>query len=141
MFVKPAVGWKRFTGFVATVADDPRFQGASKRNPVWTSEPIELVSEWRAYVAHGKILAIAFADHGGDSTRKPDENVIQAAVAALGKAGEAPAGYAIDFGVDRHGSTVLVEVNDGFSLGAYDNVDAATYWTVIAARWTELLTI
>lgn len=50
----------------------------------------------------------------------------------------APSAYAIDFGVLDTGETALIVVNDGFSVGAYDDVDAGTYWDVIAMRWQEL---
>lgn len=139
VFVKPAKGWKRFTGFVAQVPDDPRFNGASRRDPVWTSSTLDLLSEWRVYVVRGSIRAIKFADYGGLRTVTPDESEIHQAVTTLVQAGHAPAGFAIDFAVDSLGRTVLVEVNDGFSLGAYDDIDGAVYWDVIAARRSELL--
>lgn len=139
VFIKPAKGWKRFTGFVTQFSDDPRFNGVSKSAPVWTSEPVALVSEWRAYVAHGEVLAIKFADQGGDRTIVPDEALIRQAVAQLTNAGQAPAGFVIDFGVDTAGRTLLIEVNDGFSFGAYGELDAQTYWAVTVARWVELI--
>jgi len=139
MFIKPAKGWKRFTGFVIQHPDDPRLIGISKNLPVWISQPISLVSEWRAYVAHGSVLAIKFVDHGGDRRMMPDVISIQEAVAKLVDARQAPAGFVIDFGVDIDGRTILVEVNDGFSFGAYDDLDSNTYWTVTVARWYELV--
>ncbi|MMZ69751.1 hypothetical protein D1872_326510 [compost metagenome] len=51
----------------------------------------------------------------------------------------APAGYAVDFGVLSTGQTALVELNDGFSIGAYDGIEAGLYWEVIQARWQELI--
>jgi len=141
MFVKPAKGWKRFTGFVARFPDDVRFNGASRSAPVWVSEPIALASEWRAYVAHGSILSVTFVDQSGDRHASPDSDVIRDAVTALVESGAAPAGFAIDFGVDVAGQTMLVEVNDGFSIGAYDDLDAESYWTVTDARWRQLMVI
>jgi hypothetical protein len=139
VFVKPANGWKRFPGFVVEFGSDHRFNGASKNTPVWVSEPVEFVSEWRAYVAHGVILDICFADHGGDRLVTPDTKSIHDAVARLVSNKFAPAGFVIDFGVTKAGVTALVEMNDGFSFGAYDGVSADVYWKVTAARWFELL--
>ncbi len=139
LFVKPAKGWKRFTGFIAEFPDDPRFNGFSANAPVWTSEVIRLVSEWRAYVAYGSVLAILATPDSGDQTIKPDVAVIEEAVRQLVLAGEAPAGFVIDFGVNTAGSTIRVETNDGFSFGAYGGLDAKTYWTVTEARWHELV--
>jgi hypothetical protein len=139
VFIKPAAGWKKFTGFVADFADDYRFRGVSRNVPVWVSEPMAFVSEWRAYVADGKVLDLRFADHGGDRGVNPDEDVVKAAVAELVRAGRAAAGFVIDFGVTTDGRTALIEMNDGFSFGAYDGVSAETYWRVTAARWRELV--
>lgn len=139
VFVKPALGWKKFTGFVVEFADDYRFGGVSKNVPVWVSEPLQFVSEWRAYVAHGEVLDVRFADHGGERSAEPDFAAIREAVHQFGHAGRAPAGYVIDFGVTADGRTALVEVNDGFSFGAYDGISAEVYWAVTAARWQELV--
>jgi hypothetical protein len=140
IFIKPAKGWKRFTGFVTQDPDDPRFNGASRNAPVWTSEPIDILSEWRAYVVRGQVCAIAFADHGGDRHAVPDDMAIRMAVDALRRAGDPPAAFVIDFGVDRAGRTVLIEMNDGFSFGAYEGVDASLVWEVTVTRWFEAVT-
>ena len=139
LFVKPAADWKRFTGFVAEYADDYRFAGVSRRLPVWVSEPVNFVSEWRAYVANHALRAVKFADHGGNREARPDEGAIAQAVAALAAAGQAPAGYVVDFGVLDTGQTALVELNDGFSFGAYDGLDAEILFDVLNARWRELI--
>ncbi|MBA9846830.1 ATP-grasp domain-containing protein [Ralstonia pickettii] len=138
LFIKPADGWKRFTGFVAEFADDPRFNGQSKSRPVWISNPVRFASEWRAYVADGELLELRFADLGGDRTIQPDGGLIRDAVGALTVEGRAPAGYVIDFGVLDTGETALIEMNDGFSFGAYDGVSPETYWKVVVLRWQEL---
>lgn len=139
LFIKPARGWKRFTGFVAEFGTDYRLNGVSKNAPVWVSEPLEFVSEWRAYVVDGRVLAIKFADYGGDRCIEPDGAEIREAVARLVQAKLAPAGFVIDFGVTPSGATALIEMNDGFSFGAYDSVDAQVYWSVTVARWFELI--
>jgi hypothetical protein len=48
LFLKPADGWKRFTGFVAEFGDDYRFNGAAGSKPAWISDPVRFLSEWRA---------------------------------------------------------------------------------------------
>jgi len=136
LFIKPAASWKRFTGFVPASVDDPRFNGASDMAPVWVSEVVRFVSEWRAYVADDTLLDVRFAEHGGDRSALPDRAVIENAVQTL--AGVAPAGYVIDFGVLDSGQTALVEVNDGFAFGAYDGVSAEVYWKVTVRRWRQL---
>lgn len=137
LFVKPA-GWKQFTGFVPVGSDDYRFNGASNWIPVWISEPVKFVSEWRVYVAADVILDVRFCDHGGDREVKPNMDVITGAIMALSIWG-APQGYVIDFGVLSTGETALVEMNDGFSFGAYDGLPAETLWVVLLNRWNELI--
>lgn len=140
LFVKPADGWKRFNGFVTNDPRDMRFNGASANGAVWVSEPVEFVSEWRAYVAMDRVLDVRFSDHGGERGAAVDRGVIEDAVQLLGKSGEAPAGYVMDFGVLKDsGKTALIEVNDGFSFGAYDGVPAEVYWDVSVGRWAELV--
>jgi hypothetical protein len=139
VFIKPADGWKRFTGFVAEFADDYRFNGVSRAKPVWVSDPVRFVSEWRAYVADNAVMDVRFADHGGDRDAKPDISVIREAVALLAEHPATPAGYVIDFGVLDTGETALIEMNDGFSFGAYDDVTPEAYWSVTVSRWQELV--
>lgn len=137
LFVKPA-DWKRFTGFVAEFSTDYRFNGVGNSTPVWASEPVNFISEWRVYVADDVILDTRFADFGGDRTIEPDMKVICEAVELLAK-NKAPRGYVVDFGVLDTGETALVEMNDGFSFGAYDGVPAHVVLAVTVHRWTELI--
>lgn len=139
LFIKPADGWKRFTGFVAEFGDDYRFNGASASKPVWISDAVTFVSEWRAYVVDGEVIDVRFADHGGDRTVEPNLDVINKAVSALYQAGLAPNGFVIDFGVLDTGETALIEMNDGFSFGAYDDLPPETYWAVTVKRWMQLV--
>lgn len=139
LFIKPADGWKKFTGFVADDPHDIRFNGVSSSVAVWISEPVCFVSEWRAYVANNQLRDVRFVDYGGNRSAKPDMSVINDAVSRLAASQSAPSGYVMDFGVlAQCGSTALVELNDGFSFGAYDGLSAETYWAISVARWAEL---
>lgn len=69
----------------------------------------------------------------GDWSASFDPSIIENAVAAYSSA---PAGYGMDFGVTEDGHTLLIEVNDGFSLGSYGHeyhVDAR----LLSACWSE----
>lgn len=137
LFIKPA-HLKRFTGFVTCDSMDPRFNGVSDSIPVWVATPVQWLSEWRSYVYHGAVLCTKPAP-GADKSIIPDFAVIYAAVEQLSDEG-APDGYAIDFGVLATGETALVEMNDGFSIGAYgDRMKPNDYWSVITARWWQLI--
>lgn len=56
----------------------------------------------------------------------------------LHSADQAPAAFAIDFGVLTDGQTALVELNDGFSIGTY-GLSGELYADFTAARWAELV--
>ena len=49
----------------------------------------------------------------------------------------APIGYGADWAVAADGRTVLVEVNDGFSLGNY-GVPGHLYTALLQCRWRQL---
>lgn len=107
----------------AHIADD---------EPVDCAEPIDLVSEFRCFVLRGDPLDLR--PYKGDSLVFPDPAVIREAVAAYE---DAPMGYAVDFGVTRDGRTVVVEVNDGYAVGAY-GLAPLYYAELITARWDEI---
>jgi hypothetical protein len=139
MFIKPARGWKRFTGFVLENPDDFRVLNVSRSTPVFASQPVRFVSEWRVYVVGVEIQAIKFCDFGGDRAITPSVEVIQDAVLRIAERPLASAGYVVDFGVLDSGETALIELNDGFAFGAYDDLDAEVYVAVASARWRQLM--
>ncbi len=137
VFIKPDRRWKRFTGFVVETPNPPELYGVARHETVWCSEPVSFRSEWRCYVVRGEIRFVGFSDFGGNRLHsiEPNHDEMHRAVAAYRNA---PSAYAIDFGVLSSGETALIEANDGFSVGAYDGVPAATYFDMVATRWQEL---
>lgn len=101
---------------------------------VLVSEYITFVSEWRCFVRHGQILDLC--RYQGDVFRYPDAKVVKEAVADHSRV--APAGYGIDFGVLTDGRTVLVEVNEGYSLNPY-GLESMEYAELLEARWLQLM--
>lgn len=81
----------------------------------------------------GTVRAVSY--YAGDPLRFPEATVLRMAVAAY-RSG--PAGYGADFGVTEGGRTVLVEVNDGFSLG-HGGMVADDYARLLLARCGELV--
>jgi hypothetical protein len=134
VFMKPAKRWKLFTGFVVDSPNPPQLHAISRREPVWCSEVVTFLSEWRVYVIRGEIQFIGHSPFGGDEAQEINPFVASHAVRDY----RGPAAYAIDFGVLDNGVTALIEVNDGFSVGAYDDIPAATYFDFVATRWKEL---
>ena len=137
VFVKPRSRSKRFTGCVLEPGVDfHQIAGVSRAEPVWCSTPVEWVSEYRAYVVGSKIVSVDW--YSGDKSRPVDQREVERALSCLDAAGQSYAGYGIDFGVLADGVTALVEMNDGFSLGAY-SIGAESYTDLILARWSELM--
>jgi hypothetical protein len=135
IFVKPLREAKLFTGHVIRDWPDLIASAACDSNlPVLAQEPVSFISEWRVYVRYGQILgAGAYKD---DPLVFPDARVVRAAIAEY-EADAAPAGYGIDFGITDDGRTLLVEVNDGHSLGNY-NLRPVEYAKLLQARWDEM---
>jgi len=137
VFVKPAQRQKNFTGRVFSSMDDLWYIGdVSRRQEVWCSDVVRWLSEFRVYVIDDDIVGI---DHyAGDAEAALDQGVIESAVVAYRNNGDAPTAYGIDFGLLDTGETALVEVNDGYSLGAY-SIAARPYTDLLVRRWAELL--
>jgi len=137
IFIKPAGRRKCFTGFVL---EDQKglyaTHSISKNEPIFCSELVHWLSEYRVYVVDGNIQEI---DHyAGNPDITLDVDCVQEAIQTLENSGESFAGYAIDFGVLATGETALVEMNDGFSIGAYD-ICAQKYTKMLMHRWRELM--
>ena len=138
-FVKPADGWKRFTGRVLHDLHEAHAQQVSVNQPVWWSEPVAFQSEWRAYCAEGFVLDLQRCPHTAPDGPTVDGVEVAAAASALYRSRPDLRGVVIDFGTLGDGRTSLIEVNDGFSFGAYGTVLAEVVWRVWAARWPGLI--
>lgn len=133
VFVKPVEG-KKFTGKVIRTPKDLIGLGSSFENAaVICSEVVDIVAEWRVYVRYGEILGVK--QYYGDWEQHLDPEVVKNCIAAY--EAEAPAGYGIDFGVTKAGKTILIEINEGYSLAAYGLSDLS-YAKLLAARWAEI---
>lgn len=130
-FVKPKQ-LKRFTGRMLYDYDRFQFNGASLRSPVWISDPVTWLGEWRCYIVRGEVVGVR--PYSGDETAPLDLEVVQAAADAYT---DAPWGHALDFGVLSTGQTALVEANHGYSLGSY-GLDPQLYLDVLVAYWEWL---
>lgn len=133
VFVKPMHSSKKFTGRLVRGMNDLIGCGDQQEDTqVWCSEPVNFVSEWRCFVRYGQILDVR--PYRGDWRQHFDYRIIEQAVKAYENA---PKGCALDFGLTDKGQTLLVEVNDGYSLGAYGLI-SVMYAKLLSARWAEL---
>jgi adenylate kinase family enzyme len=142
-FIKPAEDAKAFNGEEATreelAALRARFPASF---PVLCTEKVDIVCEYRVYVASGRVLAACHCPHPGCERAPLDMAVVEGAVATLEESGEALRGYAIDFCIMKKDSaliTSLLEVNDGAMTGFYEGVSDTDFAAMVEARWAELL--
>lgn len=132
LFIKPKQG-KRFTGFVCSKETDIAGRFSPEEDiPVYCSEIRTILTEWRCFVRYGEILDIRrYKGELGTVYSLPKVRKMTAAYS------DAPAAYALDIGLTSEGDTVIVEVNDGYSLGSY-GLDPLLYAKLLSARWAEL---
>jgi hypothetical protein len=135
LFVKPRDVHKAFNGHVLSAFRDliPTAQQPDDLT-VWASEVIEFVSEWRYFVRRHEVIGVGH--YQGDPFIHPDVSIVRAAVARYRD--EASSAYGIDFGVANDGRTLLVEVNDAYSLG-HIGLRPVPYTNMLEDRWVELM--
>jgi hypothetical protein len=132
VFLKP-FQHKAFTGFIyrGPTREAVRTSLLSDEDPVWCSEVVNFVSEYRVYVKDGEILGAYL--YKGDWSHALDRWTVEGAVRAYKSS---PRAYSLDFGITQ-GYTRLVEANDSFALGNY-GLPSPLYAQMIEARWEEL---
>ena len=132
IFVKPVTG-KLFDGHVASSFRDLiRTSGLAPETPVWWSDVVEFRGEYRGYVCNGEL--VGFGHYKGDFRLPVDFAPVEAAIQEWDAL---PRGCSMDWGVTSDGRTLLIEVNDGYSLGCYGLLPV-TYAHLLASRWQEM---
>ncbi|WP_294205010.1 ATP-grasp domain-containing protein [uncultured Chryseobacterium sp.] len=133
IFIKPKTETKLFAGKI--VADEKDFLGIisdDRDTEIWCSELMNFKTEWRCFIRYGEILDIRRYKGAWDTAL--DVKTVQSALEAFTSR---PRAFAMDFGLNNNNETVLVEVNDGHSLGTY-GISALNYAKFLSARWSEL---
>ncbi|WP_153799354.1 ATP-grasp domain-containing protein [Foetidibacter luteolus] len=133
VFIKPKGVLKQFSGRVVRgTADLIGTSNYEFDTPIWVSEPVNFVAEWRAFVRYGEVLDVR--RYKGHWKYGYDHKVIEAAVKAFC---DAPKAYALDFGLTADGRLLVVEANEGHSIGSY-GLFYVDYAKLISTRWCEL---
>ena len=91
-----------------------------------------ILTEWRCFVRYGQILDIR--RYKGELGLVYSLQEVKQMVATYT---DAPAAYSLDIGLTAEGETIIIEVNDGYSLGIY-GLDPLLYAKLLSARWAEL---
>lgn len=134
IFVKPYSKLKEFLSGVIQRESSRRdlFNDVPDESLVLTSEVIEMEAEYRGFVKRGKLVGLKH--YRGDFRLYPDFKVIDECISQYKTA---PAAYTIDFAVTNKNETVLIECNDGWSVGSY-GLDGEIYADFLLTRWVEL---
>jgi hypothetical protein len=135
-FIKPSDQNKLFTGkLINGIGDLVSIGHPGKDFEIYCSEPISFISEARWIVKYGKIMD--FRRYKGSWKPNFDIDLVEE---CIGNYSSNLNGYAIDFGVTKTGKTILVEVNEGYSLGAY-GLFSVDYAKLLSARWYQLMNL
>lgn len=135
LFIKPVHEHKAFTGKVVRqghAEDLGCIASLPDDFPLWRCGAVWFKSEYRFFVYRGEVVGVGH--YKGSPTVFPDGNTVRKMARQWT---EAPVAWCLDVGVDQHGNTALVEVNDGHSMGDY-GLYPALYARLLEARWCEL---
>lgn len=115
IFIKPVAGGKLFTGTVINGIKDFRAcSGVPEDTEIWCSDAVNFVSEYRCFIRYGEILGVKH--YKGDPFVAVSKAVLDNIIVDYKNA---PNAYSIDLGTTDKGQTLLVEVNEGYSIGSY----------------------
>lgn len=105
--------------------------------PVWISEPVQWVSEYRYYIMESQSIGRARYDHvESDNAPEPDIGVVKQCIDDLGISHP----YALDMGVLASGEAAMVEVNDAWAIGLYGGaMKPQDYVRFLVTRWAGLI--
>lgn len=132
-FIKPKEG-KKFDGRVVSTFKDLIACGSQLESvPIWCSEVVNIVAEWRCFVRYNTIIDARH--YKGDWRAQFDYNVPEQALALLQNP---PAAFSIDVGLTNTGKTIVVELNDGYSIGGY-GLSSTEYAKLLSARWYQMV--
>jgi hypothetical protein len=131
VFIKP-VQHKEFTGMVWYNRPEDRRKIVTQPDDVevWISDLVYFRAEYRCYILNNVILDVRI--YKGDWSLAPNRKIVEDSVALMAMVHQAPAAYCLDWGVDEEGRTLLVEMNEGYSMGHY-GLNPALYARMITA--------
>ena len=142
-FVKP-VRSKVFTGkIISSISDLVGCGNYSEDYDVLVSEPLDICAEWRCFILYDEIVDVRPYGLLLDRNRKSykyhyDFKVLDSMLEAFISWEERPMACSLDICVTKDGQTLLVEINDAYSLGCY-GLASVFYAKLISARWSQLL--
>ena len=148
-FVKPTA-IKSFTGNVKSHLEAEAPASISDDTTVWISEAVPFGAEFRFYIQDliggGKIVGWSRYDDSNMQCPEPDFGLVEAVMKELEEGG-APGAYTVDIGWRPDlNCYCLVELNDAWALGLYENTDPQSvpptrqqYADMLVSRWRQIV--
>ncbi len=135
VFIKPCAPLGKLFGghVVARFRDLIETASFPDETPVWWSDALQLRGEFRGFVLRGEL--VGWRHYFGDFRCAADFSRVEA---ALTQWSTRPIACAMDWALTGEGETVLVEVNDAYSLGCY-GLAPHLYAPMLAQRWREIV--
>ena len=140
--LKPIRG-KAFVGkIISSISDLVGCGNCYENYEVLVSEPLDICAEWRCFITYDRIVDVRPYGVLLDPKRKSymyhyDAKVLEAMLESFNKWEERPAACSMDICVTKDNKTLLVELNDAYSLGCY-GLAGIYYAKLISARWSQL---
>jgi hypothetical protein len=129
VFVKPLVNVKLFTGYVVENKSNFDFitDGKVKEDtPLFFSEPINILDEYRAWVMNGHIVNLR--SYYMENDVLPNKDVINACNQFIYGYHKKP--FVADYGITDKAETVLIEINDIHGTGTY-GFNGTGLWNIL----------
>ncbi|RYX83202.1 DUF4343 domain-containing protein [bacterium] len=135
VFIKPRTAdAKLFNGHVvARFRDLIQTAHIPDETTVWWSDALELRGEFRAFVLRGELVGLRH--YFGDFRCHLDFARLDS---ALSQWQNRPIACSMDWALTQSGETILVEVNDAYSLGCY-GLAPHLYAPMLAERWRQIV--
>ena len=134
VFIKPKYINKLFNGYVIFNKEDLSYiKDYEEDTIIFTSDVVQFVSEYRCFVLNGELVGCKH--YKGNFICTPDFNIIKAAIK---KVANAVIAYSIDFGITNNNETLLIEINDTYSLSSY-GLESKLFCELIKQRWNEIV--
>lgn len=136
-FIKPLNNIKTFTGHVTSCSLGTLSQIAHLDDDfeILASETVDFVSEYRLFIHNGLIRGCRH--YCGDFTKFINFDVVFDILKCFKNQ---PKAFSLDMGVTSDNRTLIVEINDFFSLGAYGQ-SHISYAEMVIDRWKEIVQI
>jgi len=103
---------------------------------IFTSEPIEILSEYRCFVHKGELVGMKH--YSGNYQLFPDMFDVKMMIEKYKN--EAPVSYTLDIGIiynQQKNKTVLIEINDFWAIGGY-GLDSKIYVKMLIDRFQQI---